>query len=150
MTEFTPLCTLGVEVADPFDFGVTPAGHRRVINIMGGSFGGPRMSGAVLSGGADWQIIRPDGVAVLDARYTLRTDAGDFIQVTSQGLRHGPADVMARLASGEAVDPGLYYFRTVLRFETGSKSLDWLNRIIAVASGVRTRNRVELEAFELC
>jgi hypothetical protein len=139
-----------VEVADPFDFGITPAGHRRVINIVGGSFSGPRMAGTVLAGGADWQIIRPDGVAALDARYTLRTDGGDFIQVTSQGLRHGPADVMARLAKGEAVYPGLYYFRTVLRFETGAARLDWLNRIIAIASGVRTRNLVELDAFELC
>ncbi len=54
MPEFTPLCTLGVDVADPFDFGVTPVGHRRVINIIGGSIS-PRMSGVVLGGGADWQ-----------------------------------------------------------------------------------------------
>ena len=60
MPEFTPLCTLGVDVADPFDFGVTPVGHRRVINIIGGSIS-PRMSGVVLGGGADWQAIRPDG-----------------------------------------------------------------------------------------
>ena len=71
MPEFAPLCSLKVEVADPFDFGVTPVSHRRVINIIGGNFSGPRMSGTVLGGGADWQIIRPDGVAVLDARYTL-------------------------------------------------------------------------------
>lgn len=150
MPGFTPLCTLKVEVADPFDFGMTPVGHRRVINIVGGSFSGPRMSGAVLGGGADWQIIRPDGAAALDARYTLRTDAGDYIQVTSQGLRHGPPEIIARLGRGEQVDPKLYYFRTVLRFETGAAPLDWLNRIIAVASGVRTQNLVELEAFELC
>jgi hypothetical protein len=149
MPEFTPLCSLKVEVADPFDFGMTPVGHRRVINIVGGSFSGPRISGAVLAGGADWQIIRPDGVAVLDARYTLRADAGDFIQVTSQGLRHGPPEVMLRLGRGERVDPKRYYFRTVLRFETGAASLAWLNRIIAVARGVRKRNLVELEAFEL-
>jgi len=153
MPEFKPLCTLKVEVADPFDFGTTPAGHRRVINIVGGSFSGPRLSGAVLPGGADWQVLRQDGTAVLEARYTLRTQGGksggDFILVNSSGLRHGPPEVMARLARGEAVDPALYYFRTVLRFETGSASLDWLNRTIAVASGVRTRNLVELEAFEL-
>lgn len=150
MPELTPLCIFKVEVADPFDFGITPVGHRRVINIVGGSFSGPRISGAVLPGGADWQVIQPGGVAVLDARYTLRTDAGDFIQVTSQGLRHGPPEVIARLGRGEPVDPKLYYFRTVLRFETGAAPLDWLNRIIAVASGIRTRNLVELEAFELC
>ena len=62
MPEFTLLCTLGVEVADPFDFGVTTVGHRRVINIIGGSISGPRISGGVvLGGGADWQAIRPDG-----------------------------------------------------------------------------------------
>jgi hypothetical protein len=149
MLALDPLCTLQVEVADPFDFGVTPVGHRRVINIVGGSFSGPRMSGAVLAGGADWQIIRSDGVAVLDARYTLRTDGGDLIQVTSQGLRHGPQEVIARLAQGERVGPDLYYFRTVLRFETGAAAFAWLNKIIAIASGVRTRNTVELEAFEI-
>ena len=150
MPDFRPLCTLKVEVADPFDFGTTPAGHRRVINIVGGSFTGPRMSGTVLAGGADWQVLRPDGTAVLEARYTLRSQGGDFVLVNSSGLRHGPPEVMARLARGEVVDPALYYFRTVLRFETGAASMDWLNRTIALASGVRTRNLVELEAFELC
>jgi hypothetical protein len=149
MPDFNPLCRLQVEVADPLDFGATPVGHRRVINIVGGSFAGARMQGTVLPGGADWQIIRPDGVAVLDARYTLRTDAGELIQVTSQGLRHGPREVMARLGRGEQVDPALYYFRTVLRFETGADSLAWLNKLIAIGSGVRTRNLVELDAFEL-
>ena len=149
MLDLRPLCKLQVEVAEPLDFGTTPAGHRRVINIVGGSFAGPRLAGTVLPGGADWQILRPDGAAVLDARYTLRTHAGELVQVTSQGIRHGPPEVMARLARGEPVDPGLYYFRTVLRFETGSDALDWLNNIIAIASGVRTRNLVELEAFEI-
>ena len=149
MLDLRPLCKLQVEVADPYDFGTTPAGHRRVINIVGGSFAGPRMAGEVLPGGADWQILRPGGAAVLDARYTLRTHAGELIQVISQGIRHGPPEVMARLARGEPVDAGLYYFRTVLRFETGSDALGWLNDIIAIASGVRTRNLVELEAFEI-
>ena len=149
MLGFKALCTLKVEVAEPFDFGETPAGHRRVINIVGGTFTGERMAGTVLSGGADWQILRPDGTAVLEARYTLKSDAGEFVLVNSSGLRHGPPEVMARLARGEAVDPKLYFFRTVLRFETGAGSLDWLNRTIAVASGVRTRNLVELNAFEV-
>jgi hypothetical protein len=64
-------------------------------------------------------------------------------------LRHGPPEVLARLAAGEPVDPGLYYFRTVLRFETGSPALDWLNRVIAVARGARRPWVVELAAFEL-
>jgi hypothetical protein len=69
--------------------------------------------------------------------------------VTSQGLRHGQPDVLARLAAGEAVDPASYYFRTALRFETSSAELDWLNRILAVALGARRPRSVQLRAFEI-
>jgi hypothetical protein len=149
MLNFRPLCRMEVELAEPLDLGVTPVGHRRVINITGGRFAGDRVSGSILTGGADWQVLHPDGLAVLDARYTLRTESGDLVQVSSQGLRHGPPEIMAKLARGEPVDQELYYFRTALRFETGAGSLAWLNRIIGCARGVRTRNLVELEAFEL-
>ena len=149
MFDFKPLCRLHVELADILDLGQTPAGHRRVINIIGGSFTGERLSGVVLPGGADWQILRADGAADLDARYTLQTHGGALVQVRSRGLRHGPPEVMARVARGEAVDSSAYYFRTVLRFETGAAELDWLNRVIAVASGARRARAVELDAYEL-
>jgi len=144
-----PLFELRAELADPLDFRTTPVGHRRVINIVGGAFAGTRVSGAVLAGGADWQVIQPNGVAVLDARYTLRAAGGELIQVTSLGMRHGPPEVMGRLARGEDVDANAYYFRTVLRFETGAAALEWMNRLIGVAAGIRTANAVELEAYEL-
>jgi hypothetical protein len=122
---------------------------RRVIDIRGGWFRGERLGGRIRPGGADWQAVGDDGAARLDARYTLEADGGMLVQVRSQGLRHGPPDVLARLAAGEAVDPGRYYFRTVLRFETGAPDLDWLNRIIAIAHGARLPSAVELHAFEL-
>ena len=140
---------LRAELADIVDVGVTPMGHRRVINILGGHFEGDRLAGVVLPGGADWQWIRSDGTLDLDARYTLKTHQGDFIQVTSQGLRTGPPDVLARLAAGEDVDPSLYYFRTVMRFEASAPSLLWLTRLLAVAYGRRTRNAVELRVDEI-
>ena len=64
-------------------------------------------------------------------------------------MRHGPPDVLAALARGEPVDPSRYYFRTVLRFEAADPSVDWLNRIIAIARGVRDRNAVRLDVFEV-
>lgn len=148
-TIFRPLFEIRADLADALDFGQTPVGHRRVINIVGGEFAGERLRGRVLPGGADWQIIRPDGVAVLDARYTLQTDDGAFVQVTSQGLRRGPAEVMARLARGEDVDPTLYYFRTVMRFETGAPQYAFLNTILAVAFGRRLARAVQLQVREL-
>jgi hypothetical protein len=147
MLAFRPLFDAHVEVAEIRSLGRTPLGERRVVSIVGGSFRGERLGGRVLPGGADWQTIGEDGAARLDARYTLETDGGALVQVHSQGLRHGPPEVLARLAAGEPVDPGLYYFRTVLRFETGSPALDWLNRVIA--RGARRPRVVELAAFEL-
>ena len=124
-------------------------GHRRVVNIQGGHFEGDLISGTVLPGGADWQWVRTDGTIDLDARYTLKTDAGELIQVTSQGLRTASPDVLARLGRGEDVDPALYYFRTVMRFETSAPALLPLTRLLAVAYGRRTRNAVELRVDEI-
>src|SRR5690606_4589710 len=108
-----------------------------------------KVTGRVLSGGADWQIIRSDGVADIQARYVIETDGGARILVTSNGLRHGPAEVLAAIARGEKVDPALSYFRTVMRFEVADPSLDWLNRIIAIARGERERLVVKLDVYEL-
>jgi hypothetical protein len=144
-----PLFDLRADLAAPLDLGQTPVGHRRVINIVGGEFSGERLAGAVLPGGADWQIIRPDGVAMLDARYTLRTDDGALVQVTSQGLRRGPPEVMSQLARGEDVDPSHYYFRTVMRFETSAPAHAFLNTILAIAFGRRAASAVHLRVEEL-
>ena len=147
--ELRPLFAARVDVGVIVSVGKTPLGERRVIDILGGSFQGDRLAGRIRPGGADWQIVRADGAADLDARYTLETNDGALVQVRSQGLRHGPPDVIARLAAGEAVDPSTYYFRTVLRFETGSTPLDWLNRVIAIAQGARRPRVVELDVFEV-
>jgi hypothetical protein len=144
-----PLFEAEVELAGILHLGRTPLGERRVVNILGGTFRGERLSGCIRPGGADWQLVRGDGAADVDARYTLETDAGALIQVTSQGLRHGPPDVLARLAAGQTVDPTTYYFRTAMRFETSAPSLDWLNRILAIALGARHPHAVHLRAFEI-
>jgi hypothetical protein len=94
-------------------------------------------------------VIRADGAADLDARYTLETEDGALIYVRNHGLRHGPPEVMRRLAAGEAVDPALYYMRTTPLFETGDERYAWLNRIVCVASGARRAAAVELEVFEV-
>jgi hypothetical protein len=124
-------------------------GRRRIIPITGGRFHGERLSGRVLPGGADWQVIRADGVADLDARYTLETGDGALIYVRNKGYRHGPEDVIRRVAAGETVDPKLYYMRTTPWFETGDARYAWLNRIVCVGTGARRPAAVELEFFEV-
>lgn len=144
-----PLFRAEITLAAPQELGETPQGRRRIIGITGGRFAGERLSGRVLAGGADWQVIRPDGVADLDARYTLETSDGALIYVRNRGYRHGSPETMRRLAAGEAVDPSLYYMRTTPRFETGDARYAWLNRIVCVATGARHTDAVELEVFEV-
>jgi hypothetical protein len=138
-----------IALAPPQELGDTPQGRRRIIGITGGRFSGERLSGRVLPGGADWQLVRADGVADLDARYTLETADGALIYVRNRGYRHGPAEVLARLSRGENVDPALYYMRTTPSFETGDARYAWLNRIVCVATGARRPAAVELEVFEI-
>ena len=146
-TEF--LCKLEVTLEPARDLGDTPLGRRRIIGITGGKCSGPRLSGRVLPGGADWQVIRADGVAFLDARYTLETADGALIYVNNRGYRHGPPEVIARLARGEDVDPALYYMRATPWFETAAPAYAWLNRTICVCSGARRAAAVELDFYEV-
>jgi hypothetical protein len=149
MLSASPIFTIHAELEAIMNLGHTPYGERRVIGIIGGTVRGPKLSGHVLPGGADWQIIRGDGVADIQARYTIETDTGARILVCSDGLRHGPPDVMERLAKGDRVDPALYYFRTVMRFETADPSVAWLNRILALARGQREARAVRLDVYEV-
>ena len=144
-----PLLTAAIALAPPQELGEAPLGRRRIVPIAGGSFSGGRLRGRVLPGGADWQILRADGVADLDARYTLETEDGALIYVKNRGYRHGPEQVMRRLAAGEAVNPALYYMRTTPRFETGDARYAWLNRIVCVATASRLPQAVHLEVFEV-
>ena len=149
MLELLPLMQIEVALEPAKELGETPLGRRRIIGIAGGRFSGARLSGLVLPGGADWQLIRADGSAFLDARYTLQTDDGALIYVSNQGFRHGPKEAMERLARGEEVDPALIYTRTAPRFETSAPKYAWLNRTLFVASGVRRRDAIELELYEV-
>ncbi len=144
-----PLFKAEITLAPPQELGDTPQGRRRIIGITGGRFSGERLSGRVLPGGADWQVIRADGVADLDARYTLETGDGALIYVRNRGYRHGPADVLKKLSLGEAVDPSLYYMRTTPSFETGDERYSWLNRMVCVATGARRAAAVELDVYEV-
>ena len=123
-----PLLKAEITLAAPQEVGDTPHGRRRVIPITGGSFRGERL-------------------AEFDARYTLETDDRALIYVRNFGYRHGPAEVIRRLAAGEPVDPALYYMRTTPRFETGAERYRWLNGLICVATGARHAAAVELEVF---
>ena len=136
-------------VAAPTEIGQVPHGRRRIVAITGGTFEGPRIKGKILAGGADWQMIQPDGFSELDTRYTLETDKGQIIYVQNKGIRHAAPDVMKRLLAGETVDPNAVYFRTVPTFETSSPDLQWLARSVFVGIGERYPNDVRVRFWRV-
>ncbi len=133
------------KLGPPVPIGETADGTRRIIPIFeGGSVEGPLIRGQLMGNAADWQLTRPDGVTVADAIYALKTDDGVIIQIRNKGLRHGPPDVMARLAAGEEVDPADYYFRTIPEFIAPLGRYDWLNRSVFVCSAARYAQSIKL------
>src|SRR5512146_2000574 len=101
---------LRASVAAPQDLGEVRGGRRRIVPILGGTVEGPGLRGTIEPGGADWQLIQPDGFSELDTRYTIRADDDAVVYVQNGGIRHAAPEVMHRLLAGEAVDPALVYF----------------------------------------
>jgi len=141
--------TLTVQVGPPTELGEVPRGRRRIIPIVGGTFEGSGMKGRVRNNGADWQIVRADGLAELDTRYALETDQGQIVYVQNAGMRHAAPEVLQKLAAGEIVDPNLVYFRTVATFETSAPELQWLTRSIFVGTGERRPTEVVIRVWRV-
>jgi hypothetical protein len=139
--------TVEAEVAAPVVVGAGAAGERRIVPILGGRVSGPRLQGEILPGGADFQLIRPDGVAEIEARYALRLSDGALVYVVNRGLRHAAPEDMARLLRGEPVPPERVYFRTAPAFETASPAHAWLQRGLFVGFGERRPASVLVRVF---
>jgi muconolactone delta-isomerase len=139
---------LEATLGEPLDLGATAQGHRRIVPQTGGTFAGPEFTGKLLPGvSADWQIVRPDGTALVDIRSTLLTDDGTLLYVRSRGVRHGSPEVLARLGRGESVDPSEYTFRTATQIETSRPGMDWLNKGVFISVGGRQATGVIYETY---
>jgi len=144
----TPVYRLDATLGEPLDLGDSTRGHRRIVPLAGGTFTGPEISGTLVPGAsADWQTVLADGTALGDIRYTLQTNGGALLDVRSRSVRHGPAEVLARLRRGEDVDPGEYTFRAATQIETAAPELDWLNKGVFVSVAGRGPARVIYETY---
>jgi hypothetical protein len=137
--------TITAEIADVTTAGDVGHGVRRIIPITGGEVRGDNVNGKVLPLGADFQIIRPNELIDLEAKYAFETDDGAVVYVENKGMRFGPVDLLLKLKRGEPVDPKLIYFRTVPKFETGAAKYRWLMEHIFVASAARHADRVIID-----
>lgn len=141
------VCDLTVALDPIREMGGGRAGQRRIIPIVGGEVTGPRLQGRILNLGADWQTIFADGLAELDTRYAIETHDGATVEIVNFGYRHGPPEVLAAVARGEAVDPSAYYMRTHARLESGHPDYAWVNRTLFLGTGARQAHAVVISLF---
>jgi hypothetical protein len=145
----TKIAHVRVELDPVLTVGPTAHGLRRIIPIVGGTIEGERLNGEILPGGADWQLVDDAGTAYIDTRYTARTSDGALVYLATTGVRHGPAPVLQRVAAGEPVDPGEYYFRVGVRLEAGDPRYSWLGRTLFVAYAARFADAVVYDLYAL-
>ena len=136
-----------VHVGPPLELGVTSAGHRRLVPILGGTVTGA-LDAEILPGGADRQLVRDDGTLDIDAAYSAVTADGPLL-LHARGLRTGGPEVLARLGRGEPVPPSAYYFRTVVEVESSVPAHAHLQRALHVAVCRREGSAVHYRAYRL-
>ncbi len=115
-----------------------PHGTRAIAPAAeGGTFEGPRLSGALVAGtSGDWATIRPDGSFLIDARLTLLTEDGAPILMTYRGV-------------GAFDENGDAWMQTSPLFETGDERYDWLNLVQAVGYGRLDGDTVVYDVYAL-
>jgi hypothetical protein len=137
-----------VLVGDVEDHGVTRAGHRRVIPILGGRLS-HGVDAEIQPGGADWQVVHDDGVLEIDTRYTARTVDGALLHLRTRGIRSGPPEVLEALLHGAPVAASDYYFRIVVSIETSAPELRPLQDSLIIAAAARGAGRVVYDAYRV-
>jgi hypothetical protein len=141
--------TITARIGEVTSAGDVGHGTRRIIPILGGEVRGEGVNGKVCPFGADFQIIRPDELIDLEAKYALELDDGAIVYVVNTGLRFGPKELLEKLKRNEPVDPALIYFRTTPKFETGSPKYRWLMQHLFVASAARHADRVVIDVHQV-
>jgi hypothetical protein len=151
-----PAFTVDARLGPLEDHGVTRAGHRRVIAVAGGrvsflcdGLSDDPLDAEIMPGGADWQVVRPDGTIEIDTRYSALTSAGEYVHFRTSGVRSGPPAVLAALLRGEPVDPAAYYFRVAVYLETSAPRLAFLEQSLFVASAIRGADSVSYTAYRV-
>jgi hypothetical protein len=135
--ELVPLCTMVMELGDPFVLPNSPAGTRVIVEMKDLRVEGDRLRGSLKgNAAADWLTIGPDATGTIDVRATMETHDGAVVFMHYQGRRD----------FSQGMDAPIY---TAPKFDTGDDRYAWINKIQAVAKGTVEGATLTYEVFEL-
>jgi hypothetical protein len=123
-------------------FGPVSGGAKQgYTSVKTGLVEGPRLNGKVVDySGADWALVRTDGVVELNAHYLLQADDGALIYIKNLGYVYGAAPAQPGAAGAPAAAARASYFRCTPYFRAPEGPHDWLNRTVIVGGGERKTN----------
>jgi len=137
-----PLFNMHVTLKEPLNIGSSYAGHRIIFDVESGYFEGDKLRGTLKQSGGDWLMLHPDGSYTLDVRVCLETDDGALIYMSYKGRWVIPNHLKQKILTAdtcEEVDKDEYYLRTLIMFEASDERYTWLNDLVAVSQGYRTK-----------
>ena len=140
--------TVCAKVAKPIVVGQDEInGRRQLIPIIEGTLEGSNLHGVILPGGVDSQVICPNGICELSARYGIKLDDGSSIYIENNGIRTVPDEYVEKVKNGEFIDPNLYYFCTKPEFEVYGESVQWLKKQMFICKATRLPDQVLLNYY---
>jgi uncharacterized protein DUF3237 len=133
--ELELLLEITADLLPPIVISDTPDGTRVIVPVPGGKFEGPRLKGTLHASGADWFLMRADGVGVIDVRLALKTDDDENIYMTYTGrAKMGPNGPEA--------------LRTAPVFSASTKGkYAWLNGVQAFGVGETVSGKVRYKIY---
>ena len=142
---------VNVQLSPMMDVGLVPGGYRRIFPIIGGTFEGPRIKATIFPIGADWNLVQPDGMMFVSARYCMQTDDGAMISVLNEGYARLDAEMQELIKTLGMPSPDKWYSKTQPRFEVSDPKYDWLTQSVFVMEHLAPRdpNLVELVGYEI-
>jgi hypothetical protein len=123
-----------LQVSGTHDAGMTQYGHRRILDISGGSATGTRLTATFLKGGFDFELTLSNGAVELEQIDILKASDGTPIYLRSCGV--APA--------------GASEVRIVPDFEVAtSSSLAWLNTGKFAGTRVVNGGTMEIDVYDI-
>jgi hypothetical protein len=134
---------------EPQLVGPTPEGLRIIFPLAGGTLEGPRVRGTVQPVGADFYLLRTDGVAQIDVRTAVKTHDGALLYVTYTGVADMGEKGYENALQGKVPNP--IRLRVALRIQTAHPSYAWLNRLqlIGIGESVPGSNLVAYDLYAI-
>lgn len=147
---FEKIFRVEIMLGDVYPLGETGKGYSEIVEVTGGSFEG-KISGTVVSLGADWGLLYDEDINAMDNRIVLKTDDDCYIRMDCSGRLILSQEAMMKGAEGEEVSPYSYYFRQNVELTAGTEKYSWVNRSVFFSSAMITpEGNVCLDVYKLC